>query len=54
MRGLSTDSAYLASLLGQIPGPVVLVGHSYGGAVISNVRGARVEDAAVVGRGEHR
>ena len=39
MRGLSTDSAYLACLLGQIPGPVVLVGHSYGGAVISNVRG---------------
>jgi pimeloyl-ACP methyl ester carboxylesterase len=36
MRGLGSDSAYLASLLGQIPGPVVLVGHSYGGAVISN------------------
>lgn len=36
MRGLAADSAYLASLLAQIPGPVVLVGHSYGGAVISN------------------
>jgi pimeloyl-ACP methyl ester carboxylesterase len=36
MRGLASDSAYLASLLGQIKGPVVLVGHSYGGAVISN------------------
>ena len=36
LRGLSVDSAYLASLLAQIPGPVVLVGHSYGGAVISN------------------
>jgi pimeloyl-ACP methyl ester carboxylesterase len=36
MRGLAPDSAYLASLLSQINGPVVLVGHSYGGAVISN------------------
>ena len=36
MRGLASDSAYLASLLSQIEGPVVLVGHSYGGAVISN------------------
>ena len=36
MRGLASDSAYLASLLGQIKGPVVLAAHSYGGAVISN------------------
>ena len=36
LRGISIDSAYLASLLGQIPGPVLAVGHSYGGAVISN------------------
>ena len=36
MRGLAADSAYLHSLLGQIPGPVILAGHSYGGAVISN------------------
>jgi pimeloyl-ACP methyl ester carboxylesterase len=36
MRGLASDSAYLASLLAQIKGPVVLAGHSYGGAVISN------------------
>jgi pimeloyl-ACP methyl ester carboxylesterase len=35
MRGLAADSAYLASLLGQIEGPVVLAAHSYGGAVIS-------------------
>jgi pimeloyl-ACP methyl ester carboxylesterase len=35
LRGLTSDSAYLASVLGQTPGPVVLVGHSYGGAVIS-------------------
>jgi pimeloyl-ACP methyl ester carboxylesterase len=36
LRGISQDSAYLASFLEQIPGPVLVVGHSYGGAVISN------------------
>jgi pimeloyl-ACP methyl ester carboxylesterase len=36
LRGIAIDSAYLASMLGQIPGPVLAVGHSYGGAVISN------------------
>src|SRR5690349_8890116 len=36
LRGISADSAYTASRLNQIPGPVLLVGHSYGGAVISN------------------
>jgi pimeloyl-ACP methyl ester carboxylesterase len=36
LRGISSDSAYIASVLDQIPGPVVAVGHSYGGAVITN------------------
>jgi pimeloyl-ACP methyl ester carboxylesterase len=36
LRGVAADSAYLASLLGQIDGPVLLGGHSYGGAVITN------------------
>jgi pimeloyl-ACP methyl ester carboxylesterase len=36
LRGLNFDSAYLASVLNQIPGPVLAVGHSYAGAVISN------------------
>src|SRR5436305_2501718 len=36
LRGLSSDSAYLASFLNQIPGPVLAVGHSYAGALISN------------------
>ena len=36
LRGLTADSAYIASVLNQIDGPVVLVGHSYGGAVNSN------------------
>ena len=36
LRGISIDSAYTASVLERIDGPVLLVGHSYGGAVISN------------------
>jgi pimeloyl-ACP methyl ester carboxylesterase len=36
LRGIASDSAYLASVVHQIEGPVLLVGHSYGGAVISN------------------
>jgi pimeloyl-ACP methyl ester carboxylesterase len=36
LRGLSSDSAYLTDYLKTIKGPIVLVGHSYGGAVISN------------------
>ena len=42
LRGISIDSAYVASVFDQIPGPVLAVGHSYGGAVISNAAsGAR-------------
>jgi pimeloyl-ACP methyl ester carboxylesterase len=36
LRGISIDSAYINSLLEQIPGPVLAVAHSYGGAVITN------------------
>ena len=36
LRGISADSAYVASALRQIPGRVLAVGHSYGGAVITN------------------
>ena len=36
MRGLSSDAAYIHSVLQSINGPIVLVGHSYCGAVISN------------------
>lgn len=35
LRGLAGDSAYIAGFLKSIKGPIVLVGHSYGGAVIS-------------------
>ncbi|MGW3461114.1 alpha/beta fold hydrolase [Streptomyces olivaceoviridis] len=34
-RSLIGDAAYVADIVRQIPGPVVLVGHSYGGAVIT-------------------
>ncbi len=44
LRGLASDAAYIASFVNQVDGPVVLVGHSYGGAVIS-VAGAAVEHA---------
>ncbi|MEU0383053.1 alpha/beta fold hydrolase [Streptomyces chartreusis] len=33
LRGLA--AAYIRSFLDNVPGPIVLVGHSYGGAVIS-------------------
>jgi pimeloyl-ACP methyl ester carboxylesterase len=36
LRSLSSDAQFLASILESIEGPVVLVGHSYGGSVISN------------------
>src|SRR6476660_3911559 len=37
LRGVAGDAAYIASFLAQrTTGPVVLVGHSYGGVVITN------------------
>jgi pimeloyl-ACP methyl ester carboxylesterase len=36
LRGLKPDSTYVAGVVDAVKGPVVLVGHSYGGAVISN------------------
>lgn len=36
LRGISIDSAYVAGVFDETPGPVLAVGHSYGGAVISN------------------
>ncbi|MER5748663.1 alpha/beta hydrolase [Streptomyces sp. NPDC002088] len=35
LRGLAADAAYVASVAAQIDGPVILVGHSYGGALIT-------------------
>ena len=46
LRGIAEDTAYVASALAQIPGPVLAVGHSYGGAIITN---AAAEAGNVVG-----
>jgi pimeloyl-ACP methyl ester carboxylesterase len=35
LRGLTADGEHVAGALGQIDGPIVLVGHSYGGPVIT-------------------
>jgi pimeloyl-ACP methyl ester carboxylesterase len=40
LRGVAADSAYVASAMRQIPGKVLAVGHSYGGAVITNAASA--------------
>ena len=36
LRGIKADTAYIGAVLAQIEGPVLAVGHSYGGAVITN------------------
>jgi pimeloyl-ACP methyl ester carboxylesterase len=36
LRGLASDASYVADVLRSIDGPIILVGHSYGGMVISN------------------
>lgn len=36
LRGLTSDSTYVRGILKTITGPIILVGHSYGGAVITN------------------
>jgi pimeloyl-ACP methyl ester carboxylesterase len=48
LRSLSGDSAYIASVLAQTPGPIVLVGHSYGGAVITNAAAGNENVKALV------
>lgn len=59
LRGLSEDAGYLENFLKTIPGPIVLVGHSYGGAVItnaatgnSNVKALVYVDAFIPDQGE--
>lgn len=48
LRSVKADAAYVSALLASIPGPVVLVGHSYGGAVISAAAVARPNVKALV------
>jgi pimeloyl-ACP methyl ester carboxylesterase len=48
LRGLKSDSTYLSSYLDTIPGPVVLVGHSYGGMVITSAANGHPNVQALV------
>jgi pimeloyl-ACP methyl ester carboxylesterase len=48
LRGVEVDSEYLAGILAGIEGPVVLVGHSYGGLVMSHAADGNERVAALV------
>jgi pimeloyl-ACP methyl ester carboxylesterase len=48
LRGVAADAAYVSDIVRTIEGPVVLVGHSYGGMVITNVDGDAGDIAALV------
>lgn len=48
LRGPSVDAPYLASYLATIPGPIILVGHSYGGFVITNAATGNTDVKALV------
>ena len=48
LRGVAADAAAVTDLIRSIDGPIVLVAHSYGGAVISNVDAGAGDIAALV------
>ena len=48
LRGVASDAADIASFVNTIPGSVVLVGHSYGGVVITNAATATNNVTALV------
>lgn len=48
LRGVAADSAYLASILATLSGPLVLVAHSYGGIVITNAANGNPNVKALV------
>ena len=48
LRGLASDAANLTYVLKAISGPIVLVGHSYGGAVITNAATGNPQVKALV------
>jgi pimeloyl-ACP methyl ester carboxylesterase len=49
LRAVRSDAAYLAGVLEGLDGDVVLVAHSYGGMVISNISSERVRAMVFVG-----
>lgn len=59
LQGLAYDTATLKDFLSTIPGPIVLVGHSYGGMVITNaatgnknVKALVYDDAFIPAKGD--
>ena len=48
LRGVKSDGDYIANVVSSIETPVVLVGHSYGGSVISNAADGRANVKALV------
>lgn len=48
LRGLANDSATLSDFLTTISGPIILVGHSYGGMVITNAATGNPDVKALV------
>ncbi|MDQ2661654.1 MAG: alpha/beta hydrolase [Actinomycetota bacterium] len=48
LRSLAGDAAYVRDIIASIEGPVVLVGHSYGGLVISEASAGNDQVAALV------
>jgi pimeloyl-ACP methyl ester carboxylesterase len=48
LRSLSGDAAFVSDIVKSVNGPVVLVGHSYGGEVISNAVGQSTNVKALV------
>jgi pimeloyl-ACP methyl ester carboxylesterase len=48
LRGLTSDAAEVKDFLSTITGPIVLVGHSYGGAVITNAAAGNPNVKALV------
>lgn len=48
LRGLASDAAYVRSVLDSVKGPIVLAGHSYGGAVISTAAAGDPDVKALV------
>ncbi|MEV6419711.1 alpha/beta hydrolase [Streptomyces sp. NPDC051662] len=48
LRGLASDSAYIASVLKSVKGPLILAGHSYGGAVIGEAAAGNPNVKALV------
>jgi pimeloyl-ACP methyl ester carboxylesterase len=48
LRGLTNDAAEVKDFLSTITGPIVLVGHSYGGAVITNAAAGNPNVKALV------